>query len=273
MCILDLGEDKRMDMPAHFEAAGTLAAAITKTFPPPMELEHEKCYTSYCLYSKKRYAGLMFTTPAKPDYIDVKGLQLVRRDNCPLVKDVSNAILDKIMHQRSADLAVAEARASVLRVLRHEEPLDKFVVSKALRSDYKNTAQPHLHVARKIQQRTGQPVPSGARVPFVFVADPANPDGLLATRAEDPEYVRAHDLKLDVLYYIQNQLESPITALLELLVDDPGKAVFEDADVKPLMGALTATRAEEVKVAKRTRKNVQNNQSEITVFFKPAPPK
>lgn len=273
MCILNLGEDKRLDLAAHFEAAAKLADAITKTFPPPMELEHEKCYTSYCLYSKKRYAGLMFTKPdpAAPDYIDVKGLQLVRRDNCPLVKDVSNAILDKIMNQRSAELAISEARACVLRVLRHEEPLDKFVVSKALRSDYKNTAQPHLYVARKIQRRTGQPVPSGVRVPFVFVADPANPDGLLAERAEDPEYVRSEGLKLDVLYYIQHQLESPITALLELLVDNPHKAVFEAEDVKPLMDALTTRHAEEVKVAKRVRKNKQNHQAEITAFFTPAP--
>lgn len=212
----------------------------------------------------------MFTKPDKPDYLDVKGLQLVRRDNCPLVKDVSSAILNKIMYERSAEQAIEEARACVLRVLRHEEPLDKFVVSKALRADYKNTAQPHLYVAKKILQRTGQPVPSGVRVPYVFVHDPANPDGLLAARAEDPGYVRERGLQLDVLYYIQHQLESPITALLELLVDDPGAAVFDDARIKPLMDALSHSHAEEVKTAKRVRKNAANHQREITAFFKPA---
>jgi DNA polymerase delta subunit 1 len=229
-----------------------------------------QCYFPYLLFSKKRYAGLMYTKPDTPDYIDVKGLQLVRRDNCPLVKDVSNAILDKIMYQRCADLAIEEARASVLRVLRHQEPLDKFVVSKALRSDYKNTAQPHLYVAKKITRRTGQPVPSGARVPFVFVADPANPDGLLAERAEDPEYVREHGLDLDVLHYVEHQLESPITALLELLVDDPTKEVFGSENIAPLMEVLRGQRAQDVKVAKRIRKNVANNQREITAFFSPA---
>lgn len=229
-----------------------------------------QCYFPYLLFSKKRYAGLMYTKPDTPDYIDVKGLQLVRRDNCPLVKDVSNAILDKIMYQRCADLAIEEARASVLRVLRHQEPLDKFVVSKALRSDYKNTAQPHLYVAKKITRRTGQPVPSGVRVPFVFVADPANPDGLLAERAEDPEYVREHGLDLDVLHYVEHQLESPITALLELLVDDPTKEVFGSENIAPLMEVLRGQRAQDVKVAKRIRKNVANNQREITAFFSPA---
>lgn len=141
MCILNLGKENRHNMQAHFKAAQELSDTISQTFPRPVELEFEKCYYPYLLFSKKRYAGLMYTKPEAPDYIDVKGLQLVRRDNCNLVKDVSTAILDKIMYDRSPALAIEEARASVLRILRHEEPLDKFVVSKSLRSDYKNKAQ------------------------------------------------------------------------------------------------------------------------------------
>ena len=228
-----------------------------------------QCYYPYLLFSKKRYAGLMYTRPDKSDYIDVKGLQLVRRDNCPLVKDVSNAILDKIMYDRSGDRAVEEARAAVLRVLEGREVLDKFVVSKSLRSDYKNNAQPHVYVAKKIFQRTGAAVPSGVRVPYVFVENADKPDGLLAERAEDPEYVRVNGLPLDVRYYIHNQLESPITALLELLVEDPAQAVFGHASIKPLLENLEATHAAVVKVAKRVRKNTSNNQVEITSFFKP----
>ena len=271
MCILNLGEDKRHDMAAHFLAAERLAADISKTFPKPVELEFEKCYYPYLLFSKKRYAGLMFTNPATHDYVDVKGLQLVRRDNCPLVKDVSTAILDKIMYARDPDQAIHEARSCILRVLRHQEPLEKFIVSKSLRSDYKNNAQPHVYVAKKIFQRTGAKLPSGVRVPFVFVADAQNPDGLLAERAEDPEHVRANDLELDTLYYIHRQLESPIQALLELLVDDPVQAVFGDDAIKPLMAALHTQRDGEVKVAKRLRKNTTNKQHEITSFFQPKP--
>lgn len=42
MVILNLGEDKRHDMAAHFEAAQKLADDISKTFPSPVELEFEK---------------------------------------------------------------------------------------------------------------------------------------------------------------------------------------------------------------------------------------
>lgn len=144
MCILNVGEQDRHNMHAHFKAAEELADTISKSFPSPVELEFEKCYYPYLLYSKKRYAGLMYTSPDKHDYIDVKGLQLVRRDSCPLVKDVSHAILDRIMYDRSTEMALGEARRLILRVLNHEEPLEKFVVSKSLRADYKNDRQVRL---------------------------------------------------------------------------------------------------------------------------------
>ncbi len=57
MVIFDVGEDKRHDMHAHFAMAARVAEAISKTFRPPNELEFEKCYYPYLLFSKKRYAG------------------------------------------------------------------------------------------------------------------------------------------------------------------------------------------------------------------------
>jgi DNA polymerase delta subunit 1 len=57
MVILNAGEGKRHDMRAHFELAARVAAQISATFPPPNELEFEKCYYPYLLFSKKRYAG------------------------------------------------------------------------------------------------------------------------------------------------------------------------------------------------------------------------
>jgi DNA polymerase delta subunit 1 len=36
--------------------------------------------------NKKRYAGLLWTSPDKPDKIDSKGIETVRRDNCLLVR-------------------------------------------------------------------------------------------------------------------------------------------------------------------------------------------
>jgi len=50
-------------------------------------LEFEKVYYPFLLMNKKRYAGLMWTNKEKYDYMDTKGLETVRRDNCALVRE------------------------------------------------------------------------------------------------------------------------------------------------------------------------------------------
>ena len=42
--------------------------------------------------NKKRYAGLMWTNEDKYDYMDTKGLETVRRDNCGLVREVIQTV-------------------------------------------------------------------------------------------------------------------------------------------------------------------------------------
>lgn len=267
MCIFNLGDDKRHDIAAHFEVAERVAKEISQTFPSPVELEFEKVYFPYLLFSKKRYAGNMYISPDAPSYIDVKGLQLVRRDNAPIVKEVSKSILDAIMNHKSRQKATDVAREFLERVLDDEFPIEQYIVSKSLRTGYKNDAQPHVHVSRKILQRTGQPVPSGSRVPYVFVEDLKNPDCLQALKAEDPGYAAEHRLKLDYLYYIDHQLTSPITSLLEILGVDVTKEIFQHVSIEHRIDSLRSNVSAAIKVAKRIRKNVKNNQQEITCFF------
>lgn len=213
----------------------------------------------YLLFSKKRYAGAMYTNPDKYDYVDVKGIQLVRRDNCPLVREVSQAVLDVIMDDKNPEKAVDVAREHLRRVLANEHPIEKFVVSKALRGNYKNPNLPHALVAKKIHQRRGYPVNSGERVPYVFVEDYTGKALIQALRAEDPDYVVANNLKLDLQYYVDHQLQSPIQTLLELLVKDPLKSIFAHADIKDVTETENA--------AKRVRTNAARRQPEITSFF------
>jgi hypothetical protein len=259
--------EKRHDMQTHFDIAERVAAEISKTFPGCVELEFEKTYFPYLLFSKKRYAGLMFTHAQKHDYIDVKGLQLVRRDNAPIVKKVSQEILDAIMYEKSVDKAVDAARAAILRVITGQESLENFVVSKSLRGSYANpNAQPHVQVARKIKERTGETLGSGTRVPYVFVVDD-NIDGLISSRAEDPAYASEKSLDIDYLYYLENQLMSPITALLEVLVDDPAKTILETPEIFGIVHHMRESRKKLVRDVKRVKTNVKNKQHEITSFF------
>ena len=248
---------KHLDMHETFKIAEEAAQLVTKTFKHPNELEFEKCYSPLLLFAKKRYSGLMYTKPDKSDYLDSKGIQLVRRDNCPLVKTISKGILDKIMYEKDIDGAMEFAREQLRLVMSGKVDIKEFILSKTLRVGYKNDNLPHLQVARKIEDRNGpgSGPKSGERVPFVFVQTKGKKD-LGSTKAEDPAYVTEQGLKIDLLYYLKHQLESPVVSLFELIVDDPYKVIIEEIEKEY---TKSDTYIESV--------NKMNKQTNITSFF------
>jgi DNA polymerase delta subunit 1 len=261
-------EDGSVDMEAHFKKAKWLAGEITKDFKAPNDLEFEKIYYPYVLYSKKRYAAVKFEELGEKGKIDVKGLALVRRDFCPITREILKESLDTILHAKNTPTAIKETRDKIHKVLNNEFPMEKFSMSKTLKTDYKNTCQPHLHVADKIFQRTGFPVPSGARVPFVYIEDRANADIKQSLKAEDPTFARDNGLIVDRLFYIEHQLLKPIISLFDPLVDDPEAEIFGDPVNKPKIEQLKNVFKSDLKIVKRVKKNIANNQREITSFFK-----
>ena len=95
----------------------------------------------FILYSKKRYASLFWTNPNKYDYIDYKGIQVVRRDNCTYVRENSKQIFENIflndkvltyefesvdeLIQTSKDFA----REKIRKLLHAEVPMKELMLS------------------------------------------------------------------------------------------------------------------------------------------------
>lgn len=211
-----------------FRLGNEAADRITETFKRPIELEMEKCYLPYLLFSKKRYAGLMFTRPDKPDYIDAKGIQLVRRDNAPFVKDVCQTVLRMIMYDRALFESVELVRQKASELLRRTVPVDQLVVSKSLRKDYKNACQPHITVANKIAERTGAGPQCGERVGYVILETGSTKGTKISERAEDPAHVVAAGIShtVDVLYYLEHGLISPLESFFDLFMDNSKDQIF-----------------------------------------------
>lgn len=222
------------------------AEKISKTFKFPIELEFEKCYWPYLLFSKKRYAGLMYTKPEAPDYIDAKGIQLVRRDNPDFVKMVSKKVLNMIMYDRQITEAMAYAMECAEQLLNNQVPIESLILSKSMKSaksykaciaahtengvrypeDHSKINLPHFTVMKKMEARSpGSGPKPGDRVPYVFVRT-SNPKDLQCAKAEDPQYVKDNNLPLDTLYYLQRSLMSPICSLFELFIDNPEEQMF-----------------------------------------------
>ena len=201
---------------------GELASKqISGLFKSPNNLELEKVYWPYVLYSKKRYAAKMWEVDknGEPIFvkIDVKGLQTVRRDFCPYAREVCENILASILNtETSSDEAVAIAKKARDRLLSGQVPIQELTLTKKLSGDYK-TMVPHQEVVKKMKLRNPGSEPQvGSRVPFVIICGSSQK---MCENAEDPVYVMNNPkIKLDYKYYFEHQLRKSCIDLLEPLV-------------------------------------------------------
>ena len=131
-----------------FKVAPECADRISATFKKPIELEFEKVMYPFILYSKKRYASLFWTNPLKYDYIDFKGIQVVRRDNCIYVRENSKQIFeyiflnDKVLNynfetvDELIETSQEFARSKIRKLVQAEVPMKELMLSKSLRAGY-----------------------------------------------------------------------------------------------------------------------------------------
>jgi len=210
---------------------GELASEqCSKLFKAPNDLELEKVYCPYFLYSKKRYAAKMYEKKGEKvvfKKIDVKGLQVVRRDTCMYVRGVLKELLNLVLNSEDPRPAIEYARNSARVLLKGKVDSKELTLSKQLGADYK-TRVPHVEVRDKIKKRApGSEPQNGDRVAFLITKVP----GLLCDKAEDPAWVTEHKLPLDYIYYFEHQLVKPVCDLLEPLVGaNPFQTIFKSVD-------------------------------------------
>ncbi|XP_075212279.1 DNA polymerase delta 1, catalytic subunit isoform X2 [Lycorma delicatula] len=222
------------------------AEYVTSKFIQPIKLEFEKVYFPYLLINKKRYAGLYFTRPDKYDKMDCKGLETVRRDNSPLVANMINTCLQKLLIDRDPDGAVNYAKQVISDLLCNNIDISQLVITKELtKSDYA-AKQAHVELANKMRKRDPGTAPKlGDRVPYIIVA--ASKGTPAYQKAEDPIYVLENSIPIDFSYYLENQLSKPLLRIFSPILGDKAESILLRGDhtrtkavVTSRVGALSA---------------------------------
>lgn len=144
---------------------------VSSSFKYPIRLEFEKAYFPYLLINKKRYAGLYWSNPHSYDKIDAKGIETVRRDNCPLVQTLIQTCLNKILIDRDVEGAKQYAKQVISDLLQNKIDISLLVITKALTKSGESYAgkQAHVELAEKMRKRDAGSAPSlGDRVAYVI---------------------------------------------------------------------------------------------------------
>lgn len=213
---------------AEAMALGLQAATkISESFIKPIKLEFEKVYYPYLLINKKRYAGLYWTRPDKFDKMDCKGIETVRRDNCPLVANLISMCLQKILIDRDPQAAVDHAKSVISDLLCNRVDISNLIITKELTKTEKDYSakQAHVELANRMAKRDAGSAPKlGDRVPFVIVAASKGTPAYM--KSEDPLYVLENNIPIDTQYYLDNQLSKPLTRIFEPIFKEKTESVL-----------------------------------------------
>lgn len=217
-------EAKDLAMTEAFAMGERASKEVTEAlFKKPNLLEFEKVYMPLLLFGKKMYiAALYENSPLKPDYIDKKGVALKRRDNCHYMKDTYGHIVDLVMEkgERGLDESLEYLDLQIHKLGTNQISFDDLVISKTLKSGYKTENIPHKVLAEKMFERDPGSAPRmNERVPFMFIEHP-NKKAKLYEKVEDPVYAKENDLQPDIMYYIANQLQNPLSQFYGCLIGE-----------------------------------------------------
>lgn len=228
-----------------------LSAEIAQLLRPPHDLEYEKNFCPFLLLSKKRYVGTLYEHDVSIGKLKYMGIVLKRRDNAQIVKTIYGGIIDKIMKEKNIESSIQFLHNKLDELIDGKIPIEDLTITKTLRGHYKNrTMIAHACLADRIEDRTGEKVPSNTRIPYAYVniEEKKGVTYKQGDRIELPSYIKENNLKLDYKFYITNQLMKPILQIYDLEMKNP-ESVFADAI--------------------RKSSNIKTNTNEITKWFQP----
>lgn len=239
--MLDLGTRTVQEA---WKVALNLEKHFSSTFfkHPSITLEAEKICSPFIIFrEKKNYISRIFENPRSlQEYsIDMKGLEVKKRDTVPFVKQWCKDILKLMLPSLKEDCSVSITRPKMIQYLNgklielidQRLPLTDYEQAKTARLTYKGSLPAHMVVFHRRHDRLAKSLQvadrynSGDRVRYVVLENKQGPK--LSDRAEDPDWLVGKDYTIDTKHYLK-MAQSAVCKLIQHHVPD-AESLFESA--------------------------------------------
>ena len=235
------------------KAANQVKYAVNKIYKC-LEIEIDGVFKTLLLLRKKKYAAIKLNDindMKKGESKEIKGLDMVRRDWCPLSKRIGSFVLDEILSGKNREDIIeimyskmteigAEIRGNKLE-------LQEYIITKQLTKSpeqYKDKAvQPHVQVALGLKKKgireqllVNHFIPYVICLPIENNSSNTNPrhHQLQGERAHHPDDVIGdEELQVDFDWYIHQQVIPPIARLIEYMDGIDIKSLAQCLGVDP----------------------------------------
>ena len=197
------------------EDAKNFVDSINKSLPGMMHLSYQGFYPRGLFVSAK-----LSNTGAKKKYallnedgtLKFVGLELVRRNYCPLAKEVQEKVISLILKDKKNDEAIRFIKQVIDKLNNREIPNEKLILKTQLQkatSSYSSNS-PHVVLAKKMKAE-GFIVHPGMMIEYIV--KPGR--GRISDRTELPSKCRQGEY--DPSYYINNQILPVVDNIIQLI--------------------------------------------------------
>ncbi|KAI0460476.1 hypothetical protein F5B21DRAFT_451939 [Xylaria acuta] len=190
-----------------------------------LEIDIDNVFRRILLQAKKKYAAINLVEAAGGKFVEkmeVKGLDMKRREYCGLSKEISSRILNEILSGDETEIAVQRIHEYLREIsgkMRdHSISVQKYIIYTQLGKapkEYPNAdSMPQVQVALREIAR-GKNIRRGDVISYVVTGDSKTSSEPVAKRAYTPQDVtkKDSDLKVDVEWYIGKQIFPPVERL------------------------------------------------------------
>ena len=213
---------------------GELSGELVKSHLPfPHDLEYEKTFWPFLILTKKRYVGNKYEFDPNKYKQDFMGIVLKRRDNAPIVKEICSGIIDYLINKRDPEGAKKFTEDALRNMFNSKYDIKYFLQSRTLKlkesyADWTKIA--HVFLAEKIAAREGSKPESGNRIEFAVVCVPEKENGaklLQGEMIEIPAYIKEHNIPINYMFYMKNQIMNPALQFLSLVDKNAFETIFK----------------------------------------------
>lgn len=137
----------------------------------PHNLEYEKTFYPFAIFSKKRYVGNKYEFDYNKFKQNSMGIVLKRRDNAPIVKEIIGGIVDILLNEINIPKSIKYMDECINKLLNGNYPIKYFITSKTLKATYADRSRiPHVCLADRITERDPGNAPNtNDRIPYVAI--------------------------------------------------------------------------------------------------------
>lgn len=193
-----------------------------------LEIDTDNVFKRLLLHAKKKYAAMNVTLDRKTGKeitsLEVKGLDMRRREYCSLSKEISTFVLEKLLSDIDPEEALSQVygylETTSAKIRANEFPVDKYLINTRLSKDptsYPNgKTMPPVQVALRLRKQ-GKVVKAGSVITFIITAPKEGEESASpAERARAIQEVLGDrtNFKPDSEYYLEKQIYAPVERLV-----------------------------------------------------------